>query len=347
MGVRVLVVGRGFGARVVAPSYASAGATVVDVVAPREVDSMRRACARPDIDLVSVHAPPFLHGVATHAAVTAGHAVVCDKPFGLDVDDTTAMLAHAEAASVVHVANFEFRFHPGRQMLRRLVRAGAVGAVEHVSWVHDTSGSRVPLRPHGWLFDSSSGGGWIGAWGAHVVDAVQWIFGDVQAVAGRRRQVIEERPGLDGVLVRGDAEDGFSAALVLAGGATVTIDSTFAATRSLPSRITVLGSDGVIDVVADQDITVRRADGTKEAIVVTSPEGDPHLGPMATMADRIVRAVRGDEPADPDLATLTDARASASVMDELRSLPLAPVSGRRSRAPVSGRRNTWPEGDGR
>ncbi len=322
MGLRVLVVGGGFGARVVAPSYEAAGATVADVVSPREVVAMQSACERPDIDLVSVHAPPHLHRTAVAAAVGAGHAVVCDKPFGLDVGDTSYLLALAESANVVHVANLEFRYHPGRQMLRQLVDSGAVGEVEHVSWVHDTSGSRVPLRPHGWLFDASLGGGWVGAWGSHVVDAVRWIFGDVREVAGRRRQVIVERPGPDGAPVRGDAEDGFSAALVLAGGATVTIDTTFAASRSRPSRITVLGSQGVIDVVADQDITVRRADGTKESIRVTPSEGDPHLGPMAIMANRIVQAVGGVGPADPDLATLADAVGCATVMDQLRSLPM-------------------------
>src|SRR4029077_15295081 len=79
-GVKVTVVGTGFGARVVAPAFAAtAGCEVVDVVSPRDERAGLRAIARPDVSLVSVHSPPFLHATHVRAALSEGKAVLCDK----------------------------------------------------------------------------------------------------------------------------------------------------------------------------------------------------------------------------------------------------------------------------
>ena len=60
---------------------------MVYVVSPRDEDAVRVLFARrPDVDLVSVHSPPFLHALLTVGfALDAGHAVLCDKPFGRNV----------------------------------------------------------------------------------------------------------------------------------------------------------------------------------------------------------------------------------------------------------------------
>ncbi len=313
---RVVVIGTGFGARVVAPSYAAAGAEVIDVVSARDEMATLAACRRADVDIVSVHAPPFLHAACVSAALEAGNIVLCDKPFGTEETDLVSMADHDG------YVNFEFRFHPARIALRDLVRSGRIGSVEHISWIHHTAGSRVPLRPHGWLFETAAGGGWAGAWSSHVLDAVRWVTGaEIDDVAGTRRQAIVDRPSRDGVTRRGDAEDGFTASLTLDSGATVGIDSTFAAPRSLPSRVDVIGSDGLISVVADEQIVVRLVDGTKQELTIPALAGDPHLGPMQVLAAHLVAMVRGGSP-HADLATFADGRACRRALDRVLDLPL-------------------------
>ena len=186
--VGVGVIGRGFGARVVAPVFdGTEGCEVVDVVSPRDDDAVRALIARADVDLVAVHSPPFCHRDLVVAAVEAGKAVLCDKPFGCDATDAVAMDAAARDAGVVALLNFEFRHHPGRVRLRELVQEGAVGPVEHVQWNAFNAGSRIPLRQYGWLFDASRGGGWIGAWGSHAIDFLRWTFGDLTDAGAARR----------------------------------------------------------------------------------------------------------------------------------------------------------------
>src|SRR6185369_7768948 len=116
---RVAVVGGGFGQRIVAPVFAATdGCEVVDVVSARDEPAVRALVARADVDLVSVHSPPFLHAPHVRLALDAGKAVLCDKPFALDADEAAALEADAQAAGVVALCNFEFRYAPERVLLR-------------------------------------------------------------------------------------------------------------------------------------------------------------------------------------------------------------------------------------
>jgi predicted dehydrogenase len=223
----------------------------------------------------------------------------------------------AEAAGVVHLLNFEFRQVPLRQKLRDLVVESAVGRVEHVSWVQIVSGSRVPLRRHGWLFDRALGGGWIGAWGSHAVDGIRWMHGPVVAARAECRVTVTERPDRDGVMRRCDAEDAFSATLDVEGGTTVAIDTSFAAAATLAQRIVILGAEGVLESVGDARLTLRRTDGTREEFDAPVGDGDPHDVPMLRWAAVVRDAVQAGA-APPGAPTFEDGVECVRVLDELR-----------------------------
>jgi predicted dehydrogenase len=317
--VGVGVIGRGFGRRVVAPVFAATeGCEVVDVVSPRDEEAWRALLARDDVDVVAVHSPPFCHRELVVAAVEAGKAVLCDKPFGCNEDDALAMEAAARDAGAVALLNFEFRHHPGRARLRELVQEGVVGTVEHVQWSAFAAGSRIPLRWYGWLFDASRGGGWIGAWGSHAIDFLRWTFGDLTDAGAHTRVTVTERPDRDGNRFECTAEDAFTAWMRTAGGASVTIDTSFVTPAPVPTRITVLGSDGVLESVGDQRITLRTHEGSTQVFAFDAPVEDPHLVPMRAWAEVVRDAVRaGKVPAGEP--TFRDGVECARVMDRLRA----------------------------
>jgi predicted dehydrogenase len=318
--VGVGVIGRGFGQSVVAPVFAETeGCTLVDVISPRDADAVRALCAHPDVDLVAVHAPPFLHREHVQLALDAGKAVLCDKPFGTSAAEAEAMLAAARAGDAVALLNFEFRHHPGRIALRSLLQDGAIGTVEHVQWTVFGAGFRVPLRPYGWLFDAERGGGWIGAWGSHVIDFLRWTFGDLVDASARLRTDITERPDAEGTMHRCTAEDGFTALLRTTTGASITIDTSFVSVKSSPPRVVVLGSEGTLESIADGKITLRNAEGTQEVFSFDPPREDPHLVPMRAWAQVARDAVRAGAVPDGE-ATFADGVECARVMDALRAV---------------------------
>ena len=320
MTVRVGVIGTGFGARVVAPVFGGTdGCEVVDVVSPRDDGAALALCRRSDVDLVAVHSPPFLHGRHVRAAIEAGHAVLCDKPFGLDADESDDLLAAAEAADVLHFVNFEFRRDPTRALLRQLLVEGVIGRSEHAVWTHISAGARVPPRPFGWLFERSKGGGWIGAGVSHMVDAVRWLLGEIDDVVARRHLAVPEHRDGDGASHAVDVEDGLTAVLTLESGASVVLDSTFAATATLAPRFVVTGTAGVLECVADQRITVRLHDGTREEVEGPANDGDRHLAGMRNWAADVRDAVVTGEQIAPNFA---DGVACDRVLDRMRAVPL-------------------------
>jgi predicted dehydrogenase len=316
MSVRIGVVGTGFGARVVAPVFErTPGCEVVDVVSARDDAGVANLCDRHDVDRISVHSPPFLHAMHVRRALVGGHGVLCDKPFGLDALEAETLHAAAEAAECLHLVNFEFRYDPMRERVRELVLGGAIGEPEHVAWTHLSAGSVVPPRTHGWLFDRTSGGGWIGAWGSHAVDMVRWMFGDIVEAHGVKRTVVRERPDAAGALQVCDAEDAFSAWLRTTSGTTVAIDSSFASRATLAPRFVVCGTEGVLECVADARIVVRRG-GEREEHERPAIDGDPHLVPMQRWAE-VVRDAVDDGIAPAGIPTFADGVACARVLDAI------------------------------
>jgi predicted dehydrogenase len=319
--MRVGVIGTGFGGRVVAGAFEANGCEVTDVVTARDSSAVSALC-RSKLDLVSIHSPPFLHGEHVAMAIAAGRAVLCDKPFGRSLDEAETMARRAEEAGVVNLVNFEFRYQPARQTMNQLMSSGAIGRPEHLAYTAYNSGSRVPLRPWGWLFDRSLGGGWIGAFGSHAVDLIRWLLGDVSQAGASTWTTITERPDRDGAMMRCDAEDGFTGWVHLKSGATATVDTSFAAGATTPARITVIGSEGSVENVGDVRLVLRRPGEEPRRFEFDRPDGDGHHQAMVTWAGEVRDAVTGGDLIGPSFA---DGVACMRVMDQWRAQPPVPI----------------------
>jgi predicted dehydrogenase len=324
--LRVGVIGRGFGAKVVAPVFAAtAGCAVVDVVSPRDGAAVAALCARRDVDLISIHSPPFLHLEHVRLATLNGHAVLCDKPFGRNAGEAAQMCELAAAAGVLNLVNFEFRWSPLRRQIRGLMLDGTLGAVEHVQWSGFDAGWRVPLRAFGWLFDAGLGGGWVRAYGSHVIDFARWALGEIAQATATIRTAIRERPDAQGRLRKVTAEDGFSAALLARSGATMLIDSSYAAPAELRGRILVIGSERVLESVSsnihERDAQIAlHARGAEPRRIAVEQRGDPHRVQMEDWAAVVRDAVRSGR-VEPETPTFADGLACARVMDALAPGP--------------------------
>jgi predicted dehydrogenase len=311
--VRVGVIGTGFGASTVAPAFAAThGCEVVDVVTPRDDAAVTELCARADVDVISVHSPPFLHLDHVSRAVAAGHAVHCDKPFGLDAEQAAAMTALAEDADVVHLVNFERRFDPGRERMRALVQDGAIGEPHHFQYSRHIA---YPGRPWNWLYSRELGGGWLAGQGSHLIDCCRWMFGEIADAFAVTRTTVVERPGPDGQLVACDADDGFVASLRTETGVTAVIDCAIEAPVNTGEQTAVYGSTGALEL-DEGTILVRDAGGGIETVEVDLQQKVLLNLAMERWAARICEAVRTGV-VEPGWPTFDDGLACAVVMDRM------------------------------
>jgi predicted dehydrogenase len=314
--VRVGIIGTGFGATNVLPAFETVkDCTVVDIVTPRDDAAVAALCARADVDVISVHSPPFLHLPHVRLAVDAGHAVHCDKPFGRNADEAAQMTELAEGAGVVNLLNFERRFDPARERMRELVRDRAVGEPSHFQYTRLLA---VPDLPWTWLNDRSLGGGWLGGQGSHLIDCCRWLF-DTEIVEADAvmRVTVPERADKDGTMHPCDAEDGFVATLKTENGVTGVIDAAIGAAVTTAEHTAVFGTTGMLQIEGEQ-VVLRKADGDVETHDVDMQGKTPLVRSMERWAERVCDAVRRGA-AEPGWPTFADGLATAVVMDRMRA----------------------------
>lgn len=253
--MKALIVGAGFGRYAVSPVMQSLGFET-EVVTPRDAAAVERAISA-GADLVSVHSPPFMHLDHVTMALERGLNVLCDKPFGVSGEQARAMRDLARAKGVLHFANLEMRHKPVRAKILELVRSGAIGTPNHLNWTFFSNGFRGGT--HGWVAEKNLGGGWIAAYGSHLIDFMRGLFdSEVKDCGGVIRIEHRERPDRDGVVRTATAEDAYTAWFVLENGCTVSHDTAYCAAVPIPSRVTIMGSEGAIEVINDTKLVLRR-----------------------------------------------------------------------------------------
>jgi predicted dehydrogenase len=313
--VRVGIIGRGYGERVAAPAFSAADSCeVIEVVTPRDEAAVAELCKRDDVDLISVHSPPFLHLEHVRLATEAGHPVLCDKPFGRHTEDAEAMCALAAEAAVPAFLNFQYRYEAGRVRLRQLVADGAVGEPEHFVSTMLLATTRVPVRPYSWVFDDELGGGWLRALGSHLFDFARWTFGEIMDAYGQLRTAVTERPDADGNVHRCTADDGFVANLRTERGVTFVLDSSSAAPMNLTPTMLVVGSAGMLEVIGER-IVLHDVDGEREVFVPDTSVNSLFAAQQAYAT--VIRDALRDGVVPTDAPTFADGLACVEVMDRL------------------------------
>ncbi len=125
------------------------------------------------IDAVYIPLPNSLHLPWVKKAIAAGKHVLCEKPLALNLSETRAMFAAAEAKGVALLEAFPYMFQPQTQLVISLVESGRIGAVESMQAAfgfHITDPANI-------RFDPALGGGALLDAGCYAVSFVRLVMG--------------------------------------------------------------------------------------------------------------------------------------------------------------------------
>jgi predicted dehydrogenase len=86
----------------------------------------------PDVDVVYVATPHSAHHAATRVCLEAGKAVLCEKPFTLDLATTRDLVDTARARGLFLMEAMWMRTNPAIRRIQELIADGAIGQVTHV-----------------------------------------------------------------------------------------------------------------------------------------------------------------------------------------------------------------------
>ncbi|MDP8254163.1 MAG: Gfo/Idh/MocA family oxidoreductase [Candidatus Alcyoniella australis] len=128
---------------------------------------------RPDIEMVTLGVPNYLHAQYTLAAAKAGKHVVCEKPLALTLADADKMIAACKKAGVVLGYAEELCYAPKFVHAKDLVDKGAIGEPFFVKQAEKHGG---PYSPWFWQEDLA-GGGILMDMGCHSIEFCRWMLG--------------------------------------------------------------------------------------------------------------------------------------------------------------------------
>jgi len=131
----------------------------------------------PEIGLVDVVTPNYMHAPVAKAALAAGKPCACEKPIAGTLQEARQMAEAARKAGVKTFVWFNYRRCPAVALAYQLVKAGKIGEIRHVraSYLQDWAGEDVPLL---WRFDKNlAGSGAHGDLNAHIIDMTRFVTG--------------------------------------------------------------------------------------------------------------------------------------------------------------------------
>ncbi|MBO0981726.1 aldo/keto reductase [Microbacterium sp. SD291] len=257
------------------------------------------ALADPRVDAVYVSSVHTAHPALAIAALSAGKAVLCEKPLAVNHGTAMAMVDAARQAGVPLVEAYMYRFHPQTRAMLDLVREGAIGRVLHI----DASFAFRVGERSGRLFDPAVAGGGILDVGGYTVTMAAAV---VDAADGQHAsEPVELTAG--GTLGPTGVDEWTVARATFRSGITATLTTGVMATAA--NAVTILGERGRIHVA--------------EPWV---PTGDAEIELVTTEGARTIVIDAADAyglEADATMAALRDGRADAAEMTSAETLATA------------------------
>jgi predicted dehydrogenase len=151
----------------------------------------------PDVDVVSICAPNFLHAEIGIAAAKAGKAFWIEKPVGRSAQETEAVQEAAVEAGVVTSIGFNYRNVPAVEYVKTLVASGELGDITNVRGTFFADYSADPNGALSWRFIRSlAGSGVLGDLMGHLADLMHYMVGPIEDVVALLKTVHTERPEL-------------------------------------------------------------------------------------------------------------------------------------------------------
>ena len=155
----------------------------------------REVVASPDIDIVDIVTPPYLHAEMVLAAVKHGKHVLCEKVFARNVKEAAAMLAAARQAGVVHMVCHNYRRIPAIALAKRMIDEGALGRIFHYRARYAQDRLADPEFPLDWrLQKATSGSGVHSDINSHIIDLGRYLVGEFTEVMGLLNIFVPKRP---------------------------------------------------------------------------------------------------------------------------------------------------------
>lgn len=191
----------------------------------RATDDWRALVADPDVDVVDICTPNYLHYEMSLAAIEAGKHVYCEKPLAVTFEQSEHLARLAEGAGVRTMVGFNYAKNPANALAAQMIANGELGEIVHFRGCHIEDYMADPAQPWSWRVQREAAG--LGALGdlCHIISLAHLLVGEIDELCADMGTVIAQRPLPDGSGMRPvENEDQAHMLVRFAGGAMGTIE---------------------------------------------------------------------------------------------------------------------------
>lgn len=218
-------------------------------------DDYKKMIKEKQPDCVFIATPTKSHFDIASCCLDNGMHLFLEKPSTLNYRDTSTLRDLAEKKQLLIQVGYHNRYLGTFCELKRLVDSGELGEVYH--FVAEAYGPVIlKEKEETWRSKRSEGGGCLYDYASHVINLVNYILGDVDAVKGTF---------LKSVFSRG-VEDGVYSNLILKSGVSghLSVSWSEESYRKMSTKITILGKKGRVEANA-QEIKLYRNKNTSDS----------------------------------------------------------------------------------
>ncbi len=137
---------------------------------------VQKMLENPNINIVAICSPNFLHAKQTIQAAKAGKHIVIEKPVALNLHDLKDMRDTVRKAKVKTIVSFVLRWNPLFETIKAMLADDFIGDIYYVDIDYQHFiGPQVRPDRWEWIRKTKTSGGSFLHGGCHAMDALRWF----------------------------------------------------------------------------------------------------------------------------------------------------------------------------
>ncbi len=161
----------------------------------------------PDIDLVDICLPTYLHSTYIKAALRAEKHVICEKPIALNTNEAREILKAANNSDKYLTIGMCIRYWPEYQHAYQIVKSGKLGKIKSATFKR-VSPSIAGNSWEDWFMKEKLSGGALLDLHLHDTDAILYFLGRPKRVTSFGLKGFRSDTGIDHVITNYEYDDG-------------------------------------------------------------------------------------------------------------------------------------------
>ncbi len=161
----------------------------------RSTADWRHLVDDPAVEAVVIASPQETHHDIALAAFARGKHVFCEKPLGMGLEESRAMVEAAEKSGCVHMVGFNYIRTPASQLARQIIARGEIGDITFLRAEHTEDFLADASLPGDWRTRGRSNGN-MGDLAPHIINAALALAGPITSLVADIATVHATRGGV-------------------------------------------------------------------------------------------------------------------------------------------------------